>query len=272
MPLTHLNTLIVIPTFNNAGTLDDVVTRTLRLDYPLLVVNDGSTDNTEEILKKLQEEPWNQVWHFSNSASRAPFTASQKSRLTVLSHRINLGKGLALKTAFQYAREQGFRFVVTLDADGQHFPEDIPAMLKAAGEHILVVGSRSIQGADGGSSFANRFSNFWFKVFTWKELPDTQTGFRVYPLDDIPSYKSLSARYEAEFAILVTSAWKGVRLVPVPIRVDYPENRVSHFRPVADFLRITLLNICLLPASLFYGWPRMLLRLFSGFRANWHDE
>jgi hypothetical protein len=81
----------------------------------------------------------------------------------------------------------------------------------------------------------------------------------VYPLEDLPSLKLLTARYEAELTLLVFSAWKGLKLVPVPVRVYYPENRVSHFRPFADFFRISVLNTVLCVLALVYGYPRMLL-------------
>ena len=113
---------------------------------------------------------------------------------------------------------------------------------------------------DGGSRFANRFSNFWFRLFTWVDLPDTQTGYRLYPLDRLPKF--LGTRYEGERALLVLSAWKGIRLKPVPVRVDYPDNRVTHFRPFMDFSRISLLYVGLLFAALLYGYPRMLLGFF----------
>ena len=127
-----------------------------------------------------------------------------------------------------------------------------------------MVGSRNQMGADGGGSFANRFSNFWFHLYTGVRLPDTQTGYRLYPLQELPSLKLLSARYEAELTLLVFSAWKGLKLKPVPVKVDYPEDRVSHFRPGADFTRISLLNTILLLVALFYGWPRTLLRRLLG--------
>ena len=119
-------------------------------------------------------------------------------------------------------------------------------------------------GADGSGSFANRFSNFWFHLYTGVRLPDTQTSFRLYPLEELPSLKLLSSRYEAELTLLVFSAWKGLKLCPVPVRVAYPEDRVSHFRPGADFLRITLLNTLLLFVAVFYGWPRTLARHICG--------
>lgn len=228
------DTLIIIPTYNNTGTLEDVIRRCLAQGLPVLVVNDGSSDETASILERMEVQS--------------------------ISHPKNLGKGQALKTGFLEARKQGYKYAITIDSDGQHFPEDIPALLEEKGERTLVVGSRSQMGADGGGSFANRFSNFWFRLYTWVDLPDTQTGFRLYPLNELPSLNLLSSRYEAELTLLVFSAWKGLKLKPVPVRVAYPEDRVSHFRPGADFLRISLLNTLLLFVCLFYGWPRTILR------------
>lgn len=240
------DTLILVPTYNNAGTLQNVLERCLEQGLPVMVVDDGSTDDTGRILKEMTGR------------------AGNDGGLTVVTHPVNQGKGKALKTGFQEALKLGFSYVVTIDSDGQHFPEDIPALLAQKGEKTLVVGSRSQMGADGGSSFANRFSNFWFRLFTGVSLPDTQTGFRLYPLRRLPSLTILSSRYEAELALLVFSAWKGLELKPVAVRVAYPEDRVSHFRPGADFFRISVLNTVLLLISLFYGWPRTLLRRILG--------
>ena len=225
----------VIPTYNNGGTVADVVRGVLSQGLPVLVVDDGSTDGTADALKGLE--------------------------ITILRHPKNQGKGRALKTGLEEARRQGYRFALTLDADGQHDPRDIPALVAAAGERTLVVGSRNLtaEGMPSGNTFANRFSNFWFTVQTGRKLPDTQTGFRIYPLEDLPSLKLLTSRYEAELTLLVFSAWKGLRLVPVPVRVYYPEDRVSHFRPFADFFRISVLNTVLCVLALVYGYPRMLL-------------
>lgn len=225
----------VIPTYNNGGTVAEIVRGVLAQGLPVLVVDDGSVDGTEEALKGLD--------------------------IIVLRHQKNLGKGRALKTGLEEARRLGYRFALTIDADGQHDPADIPVLVAAAGEKTLVVGSRNLtaDGMPSGSTFANRFSNFWFTVQTGRKLPDTQTGFRIYPLEDLPSLKLLTSRYEAELTLLVFSAWRGVRLVPVPVKVYYPEDRVSHFRPFADFFRISLLNTVLCVVALVYGYPRMLL-------------
>lgn len=239
------DTLILVPTYNNAGTLKNVLQRCLEQGLPVLVVDDGSTDDTGRILKEI------------------PGQAGYDG-LMVVTHPVNQGKGRALKTGFQEALKRGYSYVITIDSDGQHFPEDIPVLLAQKGEKTLVVGSRSQMGANGGGSFANRFSNFWFRLYTGVNLPDTQTGYRLYPLKKLPSLSILSSRYEAELALLVFSAWKGLELKPVPVRVSYPEDRVSHFRPGKDFFRISVLNTVLLLVSLLYGWPRTLLRRILG--------
>ncbi|MBR6859084.1 MAG: glycosyltransferase family 2 protein [Bacteroidales bacterium] len=225
----------VIPTYNNGGTVADVVRGVLRQGLPVIVVDDGSTDDTAQRLEGLE--------------------------IDRIRHARNQGKGRALKTGLEEARRLGYRFALTLDADGQHDPADIPALVAAAGPRTLVIGSRNLtaEGMPAGNTFANRFSNFWFTVQTGRKLPDTQTGFRVYPLEDLPSLRLLTSRYEAELALLVFSAWKNLRIVPVPVRVYYPEDRVSHFRPFADFSRISVLNTVLCVLALVYGYPRMLL-------------
>ena len=230
------DTCILIPTYNNAGTIAGVVRRALAQGLSVIVVDDGSTDGTSAALAGLDA--------------------------TVLRQDPNRGKGIALRTGLRAARERGFRYAVTLDADGQHYPEDVPALLAAGGPRTLVVGSRNLS-ADGmpsGNTFANKFSNFWFALQTLHRLPDTQTGFRLYPLESLPPLWLMTARYEAELTLLVFSAWRGLRLIPVPVRVAYPEDRVSHFRPLADFSRISLLNTGLCLLALVYGYPSMLLR------------
>ena len=228
------DTVVIIPTYNNAGTLKDVLSRTLAQGLPVVVVDDGCTDGTREILSGFKD-------------------------VTVIAHSKNQGKGAALKTAFRWALEKGYAYAVTIDSDGQHYPEDIPLLLEAIGERTIVVGSRTTRGANAGGSFANRFSNFWFTAYTGIRLTDTQTGFRLYSLHDLPSLKVVGNRYEAELSLLLFSAWKGLSLVPVQVRVNYPKDRVTHFRPFQDFMRITLVNIIGLPLALIYGWPRILL-------------
>ncbi len=241
-----MNFCTLIPTYNNGKTLGNIIERTLTVCSNIVVVNDGSTDNTAEILG----------------------TFSENKNITVVSYPNNKGKGYALRLGLQKARELGFDYAVTVDSDGQHFPEDIPLLLEAAKNanesRVLVVGSRNLkaEGMPEKNTFANNFSNFWFKVQTFKKLPDTQTGFRLYSLHNLPNLKILTRRYETELELLVFSAWRKVKMIPTQVRVYYPpkEERVSHFRPFADFTRISILNTFLCFAALLYGYPSMLIR------------
>ncbi len=228
----------VIPTYNNARTVADIVRRTLAVCQQVIVVNDGSTDDTLAVLEPL------------------------KDKIQLISYSRNRGKGHALRLGLEAARKAGYDYAATVDSDGQHSPEEIPTLVAAAvSDNTLVIGSRNIK-ADGmpaGNTFANRFSNFWFRLQTGISLPDTQTGFRLYPLHHLPCLRVLTARYESELELLVFSAWRGVKLVPVGISVSYPDDRVTHFRPFWDFFRISLLNSVLCILALVYGYPRMLI-------------
>lgn len=235
----------VIPTYQNAKTLLKVVADVHRVVDTVFVVDDGSNDGTAALLDK----------------------ATGKERPEkVLTHPKNCGKGAALKTGLTYARQQGFRYAVTVDADGQHRADDIPALLKAVEEEpdALAIGSRGLQHENmpAKSTFANRFSNFWFALQTLQRLPDTQSGLRVYPLRRLHGLRWMSARYEAELTLLVFSAWAGVKLLPVPVSVYYPprDQRVTHFRPGRDFTRISVLNTLLCFLMVVYGWPRIFCR------------
>lgn len=235
----------VIPTYQNAKTLLKVVADVHRVVDTVFVVDDGSNDGTAALLDKA--------------------TGNERPE-KVLTHPKNCGKGAALKTGLTYARQQGFRYAVTVDADGQHRADDIPALLKAVEEEpdALAIGSRGLQHENmpAKSTFANRFSNFWFALQTLQRLPDTQSGLRVYPLRRLHGLRWMSARYEAELTLLVFSAWAGVKLLPVPVSVYYPprDQRVTHFRPGRDFTRISVLNTLLCFLMVVYGWPRVFCR------------
>lgn len=235
----------VIPTYQNAKTLLKVVADVHRVVDTVFVVDDGSNDGTAALLDKA--------------------TGNERPE-KVLTHPKNCGKGAALKTGLTYARQQGFRYAVTVDADGQHRADDIPALLKAVEEEpdTIAIGSRGLQHENmpAKSTFANRFSNFWFALQTLQRLPDTQSGLRIYPLQRLHGLRWMSARYEAELTLLVFSAWAGVKLLPVPVSVYYPprDQRVTHFRPGRDFTRISVLNTLLCFLMVVYGWPRIFCR------------
>ena len=239
---SQLHICALIPTYNNAGTIVDVVRRVHQQMRDIIVVDDGCTDDTLARLSELDFP------------------------ITIVSHQRNKGKGAALVSGFRKAKELGFDHTLTIDADGQHYPEDIPVLLHALDIHpnAIIVGSRQFadKNMSGKSKFANRFSNFWFRLQTTIHLPDTQTGMRIYPLHQLYGLRILTSRYEAELELLVFAAWHNVPLIPVPIRVYYPpkEQRVSHFRPAYDFTRISILNCFLCLGALLFGYVNMYWR------------
>ena len=230
----------IIPTYNHAATLVDVVSKVLREIPNVIVVNDGSTDNTLEELQKV-------------------------GSATIISYPKNRGKGYALKTGFKKAVELGFDYAVTIDSDGQHNPSEIAGFIaleqKCPGS--LIVGARNLRAENmpGENSFANNFSNFWFKLQTGTAMPDTQSGFRLYPLKTVSSLHTISGRYEFELEIMVRCAWKGVpiRSIPISVRYDAETKKNSHFRPFADFARISLLNTFLTLAAFLFIYPKKLV-------------
>ena len=238
---------ILLPTFNNAGTLNHVITDVLKYTDKIIVVNDGSTDSTCEILQI-----------FNN-------------KIEVISYKDNKGKGGALREGFRHAISMGYDYAITIDTDGQHYASDIPNFVKGIIENpnSIIIGSRDLTNVDinSKSSFANKFSNFWFAVQTGKKLSDTQTGYRAYPLNKLYGLSLLTSRYEAELELLVFAAWNGVKIVSIPIQVYYPpqSERVSHFRPTLDFTRISILNTILCFGAIFYGIPA---RLISGIKSK----
>ena len=230
-----LSVCVVIPSYNNAGTILAVIRNVKHYHDHIVVVNDGSTDGTDVILEKV-------------------------SGIEVVGYEKNRGKGFALRKGFQRALDMGFDYAITIDADGQHNAEDLLTFASTLRENrdSLIVGSRNIS-ADGmpaKNTFANRFSNFWFWVETGLKLPDTQSGFRLYPLRLLKDTHFYTNRYEFEVEVLVRSAWKGIRILPVPVGVNYPEERITHFRPFRDFGRISMLNTVLVLVTYLYIVPR----------------
>lgn len=233
---------LIIPTYNNDQTIASVVREAIGYCEDVIVVNDGSTDQTDQLLAE-----FSQHIHYVNYTP-------------------NKGKGHALKKGFEMVEKLQLEAAITLDSDGQHKLTDLPLFVEAHKKNpdALIIGSRSFDNPNMPSknSFANRFSNFWFTLQTWKNLPDTQTGYRLYPLKSIGFITPFNQRYEAELELLVRCAWKLVPFCSININVYYPpkEERVSHFRPGKDFLRISLLNTLLCLLAIVYGYPSMLIR------------
>jgi glycosyltransferase involved in cell wall biosynthesis len=248
--MKQLGICIVIPTYNNQKFLPEVLRSVLAYTHAVIVVNDGSTDATLALL-----------------------TAFEPA-LTVVSYAQNRGKGYALNKGLDKARELGYIYAVTMDSDGQHLAGDLPLFVETIRQHpgAMLIGSRKLkqENMPGKNTFANKFSNFWFAVQTGRRLPDTQTGFRLYPLIPMKRMRALSTRYEAELELLVRAAWKNIPQIPIPIQVYYPPKgeRITHFRPSVDFLRISLLNTFLCLIAILYGYPSMFFRKLNQLRNN----
>lgn len=241
---SSLGCVLVIPVFNNGNTIGNVIADVKRYADTIWVVNDGSTDSTAEVLAKTDG-------------------------IRVITIATNRGKGNALRTALNMAAEEGYAYMLTMDADGQHYADDIPVFLDEIQRNpgSLLIGARNLtsENMPSRNTFANRFSNFWFCVETGNKLSDTQSGFRLYPVKALQGMKMITSRYEFEVEIIVRAAWRGIKVANVPIKVYYaPEGeRVSHFRPFQDFFRISVLNTFLVVAAVLWYYPWRFLRMLT---------
>jgi glycosyltransferase involved in cell wall biosynthesis len=208
----------VIPVYNHAGTVAQVVKTAQAMGYPVFVVDDGSTDDTYDQIKEI-------------------------TGIQILRHEQNKGKGAAILTGFAAASNVA-DWAITIDADGQHYPEDARKLIKAIPKKIrpIVVGARA--GMEGKhvpwtSSFGRKFSNFWVRTSGGPAISDSQSGFRIYPLPEALNLKTKARRFQFEVEILVQASRDGIPVIEAPVRVNYNPNgeRISHFRPFVDFLR-----------------------------------
>lgn len=243
--LSNLNCCVIIPTYNNEKTLQRVIDGVMVYTKSIIIVNDGATDSTPILLKKY---PFLEQIHFTQ----------------------NQGKGSALRAGFKKSEQLGYDYAITIDSDGQHYPDDFgvffEALEAAENKDILLIGARNMTkaGAPKGNSFGNKFSNFWYWFETGISLQDTQSGYRLYPVKKINEKKYFTTRFEFEIEVIVKAAWNGVAVKNVPIKVLYDEaERVTHFRPFMDFARISVLNTYLVIVALLYIKPRDFFRSFK---------
>lgn len=210
--------VVIAPTFNNSGTVGLILREIVAQGLPVIVVNDGSTDATADVLGEI-------------------------SGMTEIAHAENLGKAAALRTGFEAATLAGFTHAVTIDTDGQHDPAEIAGLLEAARRAplALIVGSRDVK-AKGypARSLAGRYaSNLLVQVESGVRVDDSQCGFRVYPLGLIQAVKCCAGRYAFETEFITRAGWAGCEVVQVPVTCRYLPvgRRVSHFRPWVDTFR-----------------------------------
>lgn len=209
---------IIIPVYNHAQSIENVIKKSLMLGMPVFVVNDGSTDSIFE-----------KIINFNS--------------IYPLHHNENRGKGAAITTGFVEAAKVA-DWAITIDADGQHNPEDSLEMIQAIpeSERPIVLGMREgMMGKDvpWTSRFGRKFSNFWVLLSGGPKINDSQCGFRIYPLPEVLDLKVIAKRFQFEVEILVKARWKKISVIEAPISVNYAPRaeRISHFRPFIDFLR-----------------------------------
>ncbi len=215
-----LRCAIVIPAYNHGAQVRRVVEKCLQFRLPVVVVDDGSTDSTPDVLASLSD-------------------------ITVIHHMKNQGKGASLLTGFA-AVLQLADWAITIDADGQHDPEDILSLTRAVqgGQRPLVIGKRAEMGHKNvpwTSRWGRRFGNFWVWISCGRWLSDSQSGFRVYPLPETLHLGTKAKRFQFEVEVLVWAVWRGIPIIEAPVHAIYapPGERVSHFRPWLDFWRNT---------------------------------
>jgi glycosyltransferase involved in cell wall biosynthesis len=212
-----------IPVFNNKNTVRDIVRGCAALIQNVVVIDDGSTDtNIASLLTDMN--------------------------IVVLKHEKNLGKGQAILTASRYIEAHGGSHMITIDADGQHFPGDIEKFIPVIeeSEPCIIIGCRDFtsETIPRKSRFGRKFANFWLRLETGVYIDDCQSGFRCYPVQYLNQMKFKGAHYDFEAEVLAKAVWAGLQLKTVEIDVHYPkpEDRVSSFRPLLDNVRISLVH------------------------------
>lgn len=251
----QLKCCVLIPTYNNSKTIEAVIQSTLEYCDDIIVINDGCTDNTSEILTKYPQ-------------------------LTVITHSFNRGKGVALRNGFAKATQLGFDYAISIDSDGQHYPKDFILFLDKieASPGSLIIGARNmtVENVPNKSTFGNKFSNFWFWAVTGISLPDTQSGYRLYPVQRLKRIWLFTTKFELEIEVIVKAAWRGIPVTSVPVSVYYaPQGeRVSHFVPSRDSTRISFLNTYLVLLAALFWRPVMIVRKMNAqnLKRIWIEE
>jgi glycosyltransferase involved in cell wall biosynthesis len=211
----RLRTAVVIPALDAARTLAPIVERARREHADVLVVDDGSSDETSGV--------------------------AVRAGATVVRHAHNRGKGAALRTGLFWARERDIDAIVTLDADGQHRADQIGRLVAASNDpDALVLGIRDLAaaGAPRPNQLSNRFARSFLSLVTTTELRDTQCGMRRYPVVATLALDVIDDRFAFETEVILRAISRGMRIVQVPIDVRYPADRTTHFDSRRDPWRI----------------------------------
>ncbi|TFH37150.1 MAG: glycosyltransferase family 2 protein [Anaerolineales bacterium] len=204
--------LVLIPAWNEALRIGQVI-RALPGGFPVLVVDDGSSDATAEVARGAGAE--------------------------VLIHETNQGKGVALMGGFRWALERGFRAVLTLDADGQHDPGEANLFIEAyqRGKADLIIGRRSFREMPFPRNYANRLGSWMLSRVLRTKIYDNQSGYRMHSRTLMENLSLRHAGFEFEVDLILQALQKGLRLDWVNIRTIYNVDKTSYFHPIRDTLR-----------------------------------
>ena len=215
---------IIIPIYNHEKMISQLVKNLLPHNLSIIIIDDGSDIETKNTLKHLKE----------------------KFNVSLITHRLNCGKGTAIKTGLETALKQGFTHALQIDADGQHDTKDIPNFLTIATQHpnTLISGLPVYDNSIPKSRlYGRKITNFWVAIETWTmQLKESMCGYRIYPIQktlNILNEHSIGQRMEFDIQILVQLYWSGIDIVYVPTKVIYPKSGISHFKLFKDNLRIS---------------------------------
>jgi len=229
-----ISSIVIIPTYDNPKTIKQVAFDVIENGYKLIIIDDGSAISVESL-----------------------FTQDELKNIIIVKHSTNQGKGQAIITGTQKARELGYTHVVSIDGDGQHLASQIQYLLELNPADDIIIGARNfeIMNIPNGSKFGRWFSNFWACWDTGFEITDSLSGFRIYPIS-ILDLDIKTTRFDWEMEVLVRHADAGKKIEEVVIECYYPtaEERVSHFRKFSDTMAIVWVHIQILP----FKWPRFI--------------
>lgn len=208
----------LIPALNAEETIGEIIKGCKDYLGDVIVVDDGSFDNTSLV--------------------------SQKEGASVIKHNRNMGKGMALRTGFTYALSKGYEGVITIDADGQHKPSDIPLFLSRYAEDKpdIIIGNRMVhrERIPKYRYYTNLAGIYFISKATGQALNDSQSGFRLYKKEVINGIALNTSGFETETEILIKAGRMGCRIVHIPVDVSYKDGK-SNYRPVIDTYRISIL-------------------------------
>jgi len=212
---------LLIPAYNEEAYIEKVVFGCLKYKLDILIINDGSTDDTANIIKKIPKP--------------------RDSRIIIVEHSINRGKGQSLITGFDYIVKNNYSGVITLDADGQHDVNEIAFFLKAVEEEDpdIIVGNRlgETKGMPVVRLLTNVFTSWIISRIAGRRINDVQSGYRYIKSKALKTIKLETRNFDTEPEILIRASWLDYNIKNIPIKTIYLENTVSHVNPITDTVK-----------------------------------